>query len=161
MPYSEQRRKEIIDYVCSEMENGRSLRSILKDPDMPVMNTFYDWIDDNKELMKQYARACEARTDYYADEIIEIADTQNADAYVEPESGRTVIDGQAIQRSKLMVDTRRWLMGKLQPKKYGDAALIKLGNPDGEELKLNAVFSYDPLRADDGPEEDSASKETD
>ena len=36
------------------------------------------------------------------------------------DSTREVADNEWINRSRLRVDTRKWLMGKLAPKKYGD-----------------------------------------
>ena len=119
MAYSPEERTNIVNIICDRMAEGESLRTILLDKKMPDAKTFYKWIDEDEEKLQQYARAIELRADFYADEILEISDMQNADAYL-TEDGRTQIDGQAIQRSKLQVDTRKWLMGKLQPKKYGD-----------------------------------------
>ena len=51
-----------------------------------------------------YAHARERQQEYWADQIIEIADDDNLD----------------VHRSRLMVDTRKWLMAKLMPRKYGD-----------------------------------------
>ena len=56
-----------------------------------------------------YARACEQRVEVYASEIIELAD--------EPIAPN---DNAAVQRARLRVDTRKWLMSKLAPRKYGD-----------------------------------------
>ena len=52
------------------------------------------------------------------EEILEIADENNADAYVV--DGETKIDGNTVQRSKLKIDARKWMLGKMQPTKYGD-----------------------------------------
>ena len=138
MAYSEKQRTEIVNTICKEIEEGRSLRSVLKDKGMPDSHTFFDWIDNDQKKLLQYARAMELRSDYFADEIIEISDTQNADGYLEPETGRVVIDGQAIQRSKLMVDTRKWLMARMAPKKYGDKSTTVL---EGGEKDINISFN--------------------
>ena len=88
--------------------------------------TFYEWIDNDEAKSKQYARACEARAETIVDEIIDLADTSNADMYLD-DNGNAQIDGAAIQRSKLQVDTRKWLVGKLNPKKYGDKVDVTSG----------------------------------
>ena len=54
----------------------------------------------------------------WADEIVEISDESNRDTVL-TESGEHP-DNEWISRSKLRVDTRKWLLSKLMPKKYGD-----------------------------------------
>lgn len=54
-----------------------------------------------------------------AEDIIDISDESSRD-FIETEDGRMIPNTEAIQRSKLRVDTRKWLMAKMKPKKYGD-----------------------------------------
>jgi len=61
--------------------------------------------------------------EHFAEEILEIADDGSNDWIErELESGHVVkvADHKHIARSRLRVDTRKWLMSKLLPKKYGD-----------------------------------------
>jgi hypothetical protein len=51
----------------------------------------------------------------------------------------TVTDHDHINRSRLRVDTRKWIAAKLKPKRYGDATLLKHGDPDGNALKVEVV----------------------
>lgn len=67
---------------------------------------------------EQYARAREAQADTLADEILDIADDATND-FMMTEQGLKY-DGDSVQRSRLRVDSRKWLAGKLRPKKYGD-----------------------------------------
>lgn len=57
-----------------------------------------------------------------ADDILDIADNGSNDwmevNYGGQESWQT--NGEALQRSRLRVETRKWLMAKMQPRKYGD-----------------------------------------
>lgn len=139
MAYSKEQRTEIVNTICKLMvEEGMSLRSILLEPDMPDRVTFFKWIDEDENKLNQYVRAMEGRADYYADEILELSDTQNVDAYIEPETGKTIIDGTAIQRSKLQVDTRKWLMARMAPKKYGDKSTTVL---EGGDKKIQIDFN--------------------
>ena len=120
MAYSKKNIEEKFNEICKLIaQEGMSLRSVLLSSDMPAAITFYKWLDKDENKAKQYTRACENRADYFADEILEISDEQNADTYVD-DTGRVVTDGSVIQRSRLKVDTRKWLMSKMQPKKYGD-----------------------------------------
>ena len=64
-------------------------------------------------------RKCEAQADYLAEEILEIADDGKND-WVERQDGSAAVNNEAVQRSRLRVDARKWLMSKLMPKKYGE-----------------------------------------
>nr|WP_134952469.1 hypothetical protein [Sinorhizobium meliloti] len=69
------------------------------------------------------------------DEILQIADSQEGDI-IKTEDGREIVNHDAIQRAKLRVDTRKWIMSKIAPKKYGD------------RLDLNHSGSIDSLSDD-------------
>lgn len=130
--------KERIDQKCTEIfllmeTEGLSIRKILQRSDMPSNKEFCRWIKKNEDLSKHYARAREERAEFIFDEILEIADNSNADAWID-DAGQTKIDGEAIQRSKLKIDARKWMLGKMQPKKYGDKMDVTSG---GEAIKNN------------------------
>ena len=95
-----------------------SLRKVLIQDGMPSSETFYKWMDADKNKSKQYARACEDRHDILFDEIIEIADENDADVSIV--GGEARIDGNTVQRSRLKIDARKWALSKMNPKKYGD-----------------------------------------
>lgn len=82
-------------------------------------NTFYRHLAADEEADKRYARAKYAAVEAMADELLDIADASEGDAIID-EDGRRVIDNEAVQRARLRVDTRKWLLSKLVPKKYGD-----------------------------------------
>lgn len=92
---------------------------------MPSSKTFYEWIDEDKEKVKQYARACQDRQDLLFDEILEIADENEADVYKD-DDGNVKIDGNTVQRSRLKVDARKWALSKMNPKKFGDSQKIEM-----------------------------------
>lgn len=101
-------------------------------------DTFYRIIDEFPELSKRYARACEDRADALADEILEIADdSQNDTKYRVGKDGieTEVENTEWVNRSKLRVDSRKWLLAKLHPKKYGDSQRID-HTTNGKEIKL-------------------------
>jgi len=90
---------------------------------MPARSTVYRWLSRNPDFADQYALARECLVAAWADEIIDIADDGTTD-YVE-KVGRNgteymAVDQEHIQRSRLRVDTRRWLLSKLNPGQYGD-----------------------------------------
>lgn len=89
---------------------------------MPAKSTFLRWLSERPALQDQYARAREAQADHYADEIVEISDDGSNDWMSRQQGEETVrvVDHEHISRSKLRVDSRKWLMSKLAPKKYGE-----------------------------------------
>ena len=82
------------------------------------------WLDgSHPQFSEQYARAREAQADKLAEEALQIADDGRNDTYVDGD-GNVKTDTEVIQRSKLRVDTRKWLASKMAPKKYGDKVAI-------------------------------------
>lgn len=59
--------------------------------------------EDRQDFRDQYARAREDQADTYADQMVEIADTED-----DP------------QRARVRIDARKWVSSKLRPKRYGD-----------------------------------------
>lgn len=111
--------------ICERIATGESLRSICRDPEMPSRRAVLYWLADpeNGEFVRQYARAMEERADHWADEIIAISDDTTNDTHTtvyEDGNERTSPNTEWISRSKLRVDSRKWLMSKLAPKKYGE-----------------------------------------
>lgn len=97
-------------------EQGKSAIAALKGK----MSTqkFYELLE-NEANAKRYARACEMRAEVMANEILFISDNIGNDM-VTLADGREVVDNAVVQRDRLRVDSRKWLLSKLQPKKYGD-----------------------------------------
>lgn len=114
--------ESLVDKICEQIASGRSLRSISEDEGMPNEKTIYKWILKYPEFNQKYTTAREAQADFYAEQIIEIADNSTDDIeMIETEHGlRADIKHSAINRARLQIDTRKWLAGKLRPKKYGD-----------------------------------------
>ena len=79
---------------------------------MPARTTIHRWLADEtkREFRDQYAHACEERAEGIFEEIIEIADTPVlAEKVVTKSDGKQEITtGDAVERSKLMVDARKW-----------------------------------------------------
>ena len=118
MAYSDIDIEKIFSEVVNRIFNGESLRAILRDSHMPSSQTFYNWLDSDNDKSKRYARACEARADAIFDEILDIADETSNDT-VTTDTGEYP-NTEWINRSRLKVDSRKWIVSKLNPKKYGD-----------------------------------------
>lgn len=126
------------DLICERLSKPESLRSICLDEDMPDRTTVFRWLRDNESFRLQYARACEDRADAIFDEMLEIADDGTNDTF-EGEDGMRLLDRDHVQRSKLRVETRKWMLGKMAPKKYGERQHIEHSG----SITLEALVSGD------------------
>lgn len=91
-------------------------------PDLPVKSTVNLWRYRHPEFSTQYAQAKLMQTDLLAEECLEIADDDSRDIKVNPETGDEYLNTEFVARSRLRIDTRKWLAAKLLPKQYGRAA---------------------------------------
>ena len=125
--------KVMAERICERLSDGESLRSICLGDKMPSKTTVFRWLRQFDSFRDQYARAREAQADAIADEILDIADDGSNDFMGEDEK----YNGDAVQRSRLRVDARKWFAGKLAPKKYGDSTMVKHADADGEKLEMD------------------------
>ena len=128
----EEYRKDIADEICAELSDGVSLRTVLKNRNnSPSAKTWFRWMRENDELRKSYQLAKEEAADAMAEDILVISDDSTND-WMDREYGKgnvvRVTDPEALQRSKLRVDTRKFLMAKMKPKRYGDKLDITSDN---------------------------------
>lgn len=131
--------KEIADKICEELALGKSLRTVCAQDEMPSMATIFKWMRENEEFLNQYARAKQESADAMAEEILDISDNGSND-WMEKNYGEQsvwVTNGEALQRSRLRVDTRKWLMAKMKPKKYGEKMDV---TSDGKAIQGNTVI---------------------
>lgn len=127
--------QEKADQICERLADGESLRAICLSDDMPNQTTVFRWLasDENEQFRKQYARARETQAEALFDEILDIADDGSNDwmerKYGEDEEAPLGWreNGEALRRSQLRIDARKWMAGKLQPKKYGDRQALDVG----------------------------------
>ena len=150
---------ELFAEICRRMANdGQTLRQICRSEGMPDRSTFYDWVDADPKLADLYARARDRLIEYWSDDTIEISDDSTNDYMKRKAStggGRSDIDGELeqelvpnhenINRARLRVDTRKWLMAKLMPRKYGDQ--LKIDQKTELGLSGSAVELLDAISA--------------
>lgn len=122
--------QDLFDRICDRIADGESLRDICREYDKPNKGTFFRWLATDKALADQYAKAKEAQAEFMADEIMNIADDGTND-WIEQRGDDGAIkaykfNGEAVARSRLRVDARKWVAAKLLPKKYGEKTEVAL-----------------------------------
>lgn len=127
--WTDDKRKEAMEIICHEIAvNNKSLRKIIRETDrkhVPEMPTFMEWLIEDKEIANQYARATEIRAENIFEEILEIADDTSNDTLINKE-GDEYLNQEFVQRSRVKIDARKWMLSKMMPKKYGDKQEIDL-----------------------------------
>ena len=128
--------QEVAGKICARLCSGESLRTIVRDEDMPASATVFRWLAAHENFREQYAQAREVQADAIFEEILDIADDGSND-WMErnaKDNPGYEANGEHIQRSKLRIDARKWMAGKLSPKKYGEKAALELSGKDGAPL---------------------------
>lgn len=122
--YSPSEAAHIKATICERIANGESLRTICDDEDMPAKATVFAWLSEDASFSDHYARARESQADAVFDDILSIADDGTNDWMERKNADGANIgwmeNGEALRRSQLRIEARKWMAGKLRPKKYGD-----------------------------------------
>lgn len=125
--------QKLADDICERLADGESLRSICEDKSMPTRATVFRWLAASPAFQSQYAHAREDQTETLVDEMLRIADDKSLD----PKDRR------------VRIDTRKWLAGKMKPKKYGDKTVLS-NDPENPlpdaGVKIDVVALAEQLR---------------
>lgn len=114
--YTPELAKEICDTIASS--NVGIKRLCQGNANWPSHNTIYRWLANFSEFSDQYAQAKRNQIELLVDEILEIADDSSQDQVINAQ-GNLICNTELIARSRLRIDTRKWLAAKLVPKIYG------------------------------------------
>ena len=125
--------------ICDGLAEGRTLRAVCAAEGMPSPQTILSWAKDlDHPFAEHYAHARELGYQRMADDLVDIADGKSvawteADARSEDEASDRDPPKDVVQRDRLRVDTRKWLLSKALPKIYGDK--IEVGGKDGGPIQ--------------------------
>jgi len=123
----------LICKVVSTTSDG--LRTMCrKNPEFPTAETIRVWRLDISDFSALYAKAKLVQADILAEECLDIADDDSRDIKIN-DDGYEVFNGEFAARSRIRIDTRKWLASKLLPKQYGEAKELQDAKDKNEELK--------------------------
>ena len=114
--------KKIAIKICQRISSGESVRTICKDKKLPCAATVFFWLldDDKKWFLEQYETARNTQAENMFEELNEIADLPDKK--------------ESTNRSRLRVDTRKWYLSKVLPKKFGDKMDLDVKS-DGKRIE--------------------------
>lgn len=149
---AETKKAETISAILESVESGLSLRKACEAIGVE-RKTFEYWASKDEKLASQYERARESRADSIFEEIIEIQDAR-PDYIIslsdDGEGGSKKIDPAFVTWQKNRIDARKWMLGKMQPKKYGERISMEHGGENGRPIQLNVV-DYSKIANPDSP----------
>jgi hypothetical protein len=119
--------QELADKICERLAKGETLKSICRNAGMPDDRTVRIWALNNYQgFYPRYAISRQLGLDAMADQLLEIADDGSGD-YISDGHGNKIPNNEHINRSRLRVDTRKWYLAKLAPKRYGEKVDLNVG----------------------------------
>lgn len=147
-PFSQDAANEI----CKRLMQGQSLSEVCRDDAMPPRWQVYEWLAENQTFSDSYARAREIGADAIFDEIAQIADDATNDwmkAFGEDSEDGGVgykLNGEHVQRSKLRIDARKWVLARMSPKRYGEKLDLGVSGPNGGPIETAVTFNLNPVK---------------
>lgn len=122
---------EVASIILERIADGESLKAICEDEGMPSKSTVFKWLAEIAGFSDMYVRAREIQADALFDDILTIADDGRNDWMerkdAEDENMGWRENGEALQRSRLRIDARKWMAAKLRPRKYGEKLELEHG----------------------------------
>lgn len=116
---------ELAQEICDAIScDSKGLRRLCEDhPHWPERRNIYHWMRKYPDFRLQYMQAKEHQIEALVDEILEIADDASHDTIIKTDKNGNEYEScntEWMNRSRLRIETRKWLAAKLAPKIYGD-----------------------------------------
>ena len=132
---------ELADKICGRIgTSSDGIHKICKELNI-APSTCFDWLTKHTEFSDKYVRAKELQADFMVQEMVEIADDSSRDTKVIDKNGKLVEmeNTEWTNRSKLRVETRKWLAGKLRPKVYGDSLKLQGDKENPVQVQISGM----------------------
>lgn len=127
--------------ICDLIAGGLSARDIC--PMVGIASsTLFKWLADIPQFSEQYAHAREKQADFYAEQIVAIADELEVETIMQGGQIKFDVSSSAVARNRLRVDARKWYASKLAPKKYGDKSTTEITGKDGAPIQHSLAVSF-------------------
>lgn len=120
---------ELGEEICLKLAtNPKSIQKLCgENPDWPCFQTIYEWRIKVPSFGEMYLRAKQNQIEILVDQILEISDDSSEDTITRMNKmgdEYEACNSEWINRSRLRVDSRKWLAAKLAPRIYGDIKQI-------------------------------------
>jgi hypothetical protein len=112
---------ELADRICELVETGTPLSRVCKMEGFPTAGTVYRWLRVYPEFEENYSRSKRTQLEMLAEEMLEIADDESQDR------GNST----KVNRDRVKIDTRKFLLERLLPEKFGNKMRNEISGPNG------------------------------
>ena len=160
-------REDVVEEICERIASGEALARILGDnghpktnPNLPDMRTVTRWLAKYEDFRQRYRAAREIQAETLLDEITRIADDSSKDTIMRPDGkGGEVaaVNREFVERSRLRVQARQWLIAKMHPKKYGEKVDVThsgaVGSFDLTKIATNDLEHLERILIEAAPSE--------
>ena len=131
--------KELTKEICTHITEKKTLIQIYHNENIPTTWTIKKWVTKHEEFDTMYAKTREIQINTFTNQIIEIAEDGSND-WIEKETKKNrlieTLDHEHFERSKLRIDTRKFLMSKITRHKYGEKITQKHTKKDNSNLTI-------------------------
>ena len=117
---------ELIKEICTLVAEGRSIKSIAAQEDMPDTKSIWTWLNRDEEFLLLYTRAIQARAMAHAERIDDLAE----------QAVRGEIPADV---ARVAIDAKKWTASRLLPKLYGDRTQVDATVTHTHTLHLEAL----------------------
>lgn len=125
--------EELGQLFCELIAMGLSVKQALRHPLLPnTTNTIYLWLHQNDDFAKLYRIAQRGRAEAMVEEMIEISD--DADDDIKMGANGPVLNTSSVNRSRLRIDTRKWVASKWFSERFGDKVTNEITGPGGSSV---------------------------
>lgn len=135
--------------ICDRISGGESLRSVCRDPEMPAKSTVLRWLREKPELRDRYVSARDDLMEYWASDILEIADdgTQDVMPGLNKFGDEVMVPNHAnVQRDRLRIDSRKWLLSRLKHQVYGDRVGLEVSGEVAVKVDISSLSAREKMR---------------
>lgn len=124
--YTEEQKQDAVMRICDEISIGNSLTETLNKYGAISVTSFHYWLKKNPEFKEMYTNAQKHREQYFFDEIIRIAYSEEpatVKKYRNGELYETVVRD-SVESRRLKISSLKWCLGKMNPNKYGEKVIV-------------------------------------
>ena len=126
---------EICDAIAT---TSKGLKKLCREnKHWPERQVIFRWLIKYTEFSDMYEKSKALQIQAMIDDVIDIADDTSSDVIIRIDKNgdeQEVCNTEYIARSRLRVDTRKWLASKLCPRLYGERKVNEVVSDDAKSL---------------------------
>jgi hypothetical protein len=130
--------EELFIKLLDRLAQGETLVAICADQTMPTRQSLFQKLYKDENARELYYAAREMQMEAMAEEILELSDNAEND-WSTDDRGRRVANNDVLQRARLKVDTRKFIMAKMAPRRFGEKNFTEVSGDPNKPLTLTVV----------------------